>query len=71
LETDDYLHQTVLHDCQGRISHTLTLLLDGTIRIDFANGRRAVIDPNTRQNLTPHVLVPDALMDQAAQVRPW
>lgn len=71
MDTDDYLHQTVLHDCQGRISHSLTLLVDGNVRIDFANGRHAVIEPNTRQNLTPQVVVPDALMDQAAQVRPW
>jgi hypothetical protein len=71
METSDYLHQIVLHDCQGRVSHTLTLLLEGTVRIDFANGRSAVIDPHTRQNLTPHVVVTDALMDQAAQVRPW
>jgi hypothetical protein len=71
LNTEDYLHRTVLHDCQGRISHTLTLLVEGNVRIDFADGRHAVIDPNARQNLTPRVVVPDALMDQAVQVRPW
>lgn len=71
MKTDDYLHQTVLHDCQGRISHILTLLLEGHVRIDFADGRHAVIDPSTRQNLTPQVVVPDSLMDKAVQVRPW
>ncbi len=71
LELDAYLHQTVLHDCQGKISHTLTLLLNGQVRIDFADGRRALVDPSTRQNLTPQVAVPDALMDEAVRVRPW
>lgn len=71
MDTHSYLHTVVLHDCSGTVSHTLTVLLDGHVQIDFANGRRAVIDPTTKQNLTPQVPVPDALMDQAAQVRPW
>lgn len=71
MDTDAYLHRTVLHDCQGQVSHTMTLLVDGTVAVDFANGQRALIDPTTRTSLTPTVAVPPALMDQAAQLRPW
>lgn len=71
MDTDAYLHRSVLHDCQGKVTHTLTLLVDGTVAVDFANGRRAVINPDTRTNLTPAVVVAPALMDQAAQVGPW
>ena len=71
METDAHLHQTVLHDCHGHVTHTFTLLLDGTVRIDLPGGRHAVVDPTSRQNLTPHVPVTPALMDHAAQVGPW
>jgi hypothetical protein len=68
---DRYLHQVELLDCSGRVSHTLTLLVDGLVRIDFANGRRATVDPRTRRNLTPGVPVGPALLDRAAHLRPW
>jgi hypothetical protein len=68
---DDYLVQVDLLDCSGRVSHTLTLLVDGLVRIDFANGRRAIVDPRTRRNLTPDVPVGPALLDRAAHLRPW
>jgi hypothetical protein len=41
------------------------------VRIDFADGRHATVDPASRRNLTPHVPVPAALMDRAANVTPW
>lgn len=68
---DRYLHQVLLHDCAGRVSHTLTLELDGSVRIDFADGRRAVVDPGSGANLTPGIPVPPALMRQAAQLGRW
>ena len=68
---DRYLQKVELLDCSGRVSHTLTLLVDGLVRIDFANGRRATVDPRTRRNLTPHVPVGPALLDRAAQLTPW
>jgi hypothetical protein len=71
MDLDRYLHQVELLDCSGRVSHTLTLLPDGLVRVDFATGRRATVDPRTRRNLTPHVPVGAALLDRAAQLRPW
>lgn len=61
-----------LFDCAGHASHRLTLELDGTVTIEFLHGRRAPrVDPARRHNLTPHIPVPDALLDQAAEFRPW
>jgi hypothetical protein len=68
---DDYLVQVDLLDCSGRVSHTLTLQPDGLVRIDFASGRQATVDPRTRRNLTPQVPVGQALLDRAVQLRPW
>jgi hypothetical protein len=67
---DDHLTSTQLHDCHGRVSHTLTLLADGMVRIDFAHGRSATVDPEHRRNLTPQVPVGPALFDQAAALQP-
>jgi len=58
-------------DCDGRVSHTLTLEIDGTVRVELPGGRVARIDPGTRQNLTPHVPVPTTVIDQAVHLRPW
>jgi hypothetical protein len=71
VDIDRDLQQAELLDCSGRVSHTLTLLIDGLVRIDSANGRTATVDPRTRRNLTPHVPVGPALVDRAAQMRPW
>jgi hypothetical protein len=71
VDIDRDLQQAELLDCSGRVSHTLTLLIDGLVRIDSANGRTAIVDPRTRRNLTPHVPVGPALVDRAAQMRPW
>lgn len=71
MAVDRYLRRAELLDCSGQVSHTLTLLIDGLVRIEFANGRTATVDPQTRRNLTPHVPVGPALMDRAAQVTPW
>jgi hypothetical protein len=68
---DDVLQRVELLDCSGRVSHTLTLLIDGMVRIDFANGRTATVDPRTRRNLTPQVPVGPALLDRAAGMTPW
>lgn len=71
MDTRAYLHETVLHDCTGRVTHTLVLLLDGSVEIELADGRTARIDPTTRTNLTPRVPVPPAVLEQAAHLRPW
>lgn len=47
MDLEDYLETTKLIDCHGRISHTLTLLLDGTVRVRTPN-LAAVVDPRDR-----------------------
>lgn len=64
MDLDTYLDSAQLLDCNGRVSHTLTLQLDGTVRIRFS-GREAVVDPRTRRNLTPDVAVHDTLVEAA------
>ncbi len=65
MNLDTYLDSAQLLDCNGQVSHTLTLLLDGTVRIQFS-GREAIVDPRTRRNLTPQVPVHDTLMHAAS-----
>lgn len=58
-------------DCQGRITHTLVLEVDGTVSITFRHGGAvARVDPRTRQVLTPGMVVPDTLLAEAAALRP-
>lgn len=58
-------------DCQGRITHTLVLEVDGTVSITFrAGGAVARVDPHTRRVLTPGMVVPDTLLAEAAALRP-
>ena len=71
VDIDRYLHQVELLDCSGRVSHTFTLLIDGLVRLDFADGRTATIDPRARRNLTPHVTVGPTLLDRAVQLTQW
>lgn len=70
--SDRDLASVELLDCHGRVSHRLTLEADGTVTIAFAaSGRTARVDPDRRANLTPHVPVPETLLDRAATLRPW
>lgn len=71
MDLDPHLRRVQHLDCSGRISYTLTLLVDGTVDIAFADGRRARLDPASGANLTPEVHVPPSLMQHAAQLRPW
>lgn len=58
-------------DCQGRTTHVLTLEIDGTVTIAYRQGGHTVrVDPRSRTVLTPGAHVPDALMDEAASLRP-
>lgn len=47
MNIDDYLESTQLIDCNGRTTHTLTLLLDGSVRVRTAS-LVAVVDPRER-----------------------
>ena len=47
MNIDDYLQSTQLIDCNGRTTHTLTLLPDGNVRVRTAT-LEAVVEPRER-----------------------
>jgi hypothetical protein len=61
----DDLFSTTLIDCHGAVTHTLTLQIDGTVRIDFAGGTHAIVEPRTGVILTPGRVVPPQLLAAA------
>lgn len=52
MSIDAYLTSHQLYDCNGRITHTLTLLVDGTVRVSATNGSEVLADPRTHTCLT-------------------
>lgn len=69
MELDQYLETAHVFDCSGQVTHTLTLRIDGTVEIAFANGRRAVADPATRACTTPGMSIPDGLWPEILSLR--
>lgn len=65
---EDYLTSVDVLDCSGRTTHTLTLQIDGTVRISMPSGLEAVVDPTRRLVLTRGVNVPSTLFDAAASL---
>lgn len=59
------LATTTLIDCTGATTHTLTLLIDGRVRVRFSSGVEADIDPSTGAVLTPGRAVPDQVVAAA------
>ena len=59
------LATTTLIDCTGQVTHTLTLLVDGTVRVRFPSGVEADIDPRTGTVLTPGRIVPEQVVAAA------
>lgn len=66
----NHLDQVQLLDCSGKVTHTLTLLVDGTVAITFAAGHRAIVDPLARRCLTPGMHLEPTLLDAAGAMRP-
>lgn len=64
------MERVSLLDCTGKVTHTLTLLLDGRVEIQFSSGRRAVIDPGQQHCFTPGVNIPADLYEAARGLRP-
>lgn len=54
MNLDDLLHSVSLLDCTGRVSHTLTLLIDGSVRVRVG-GLEAIVDPVSRSTRPPMV----------------
>lgn len=51
---DDYLTTTRLIDCQGRTTHTLTLLPDGRVRVR-TGAIEGVVDPREKRVHPPAI----------------
>jgi hypothetical protein len=62
---------TELLDCNGIVSHRLTLLANGNVQITFNGGATATVDPIKRVTLTPGMSVTPSLMDAAASLTPF
>jgi hypothetical protein len=66
-----WMEQAKLLDCNGRVSHTLTLLFDGMVEVHIASsGVHAIVDPVRRTCLTPGVHLHRELLDAAGALRP-
>ena len=70
MELDDHLQQATVLDCQGRTRYTLTLLIDGRVRVRFSSGVEALVDVDRRQCVTRGVNIPDDLWPELAAMRP-
>lgn len=65
MNLDRYLASTQYLDCQGQVTHTLTLLPDGRVRVEAA-AFTAHIDPATRVVHPRGLKLPEQLLDHAA-----
>ena len=52
MDMSKYLATTQLWDCQGNVTHTLTLLPDGNVEVKMGS-IKAVLDPARRTVLRP------------------
>lgn len=50
MNLDDYLDTVELIDCSGQVTHRLTLLVDGRVRVR-TGGVEAIVDPASRSVL--------------------
>ncbi|MFT3854485.1 MAG: hypothetical protein QM733_17365 [Ilumatobacteraceae bacterium] len=66
-DLDRYLSGTNLLDCQGRVDHALTLLVDGRVRIEHGS-RTIVVDPTTGHVEPPGAAVPDHVLHAAGEL---
>jgi hypothetical protein len=57
-ELDRYLSSTQLLDCTGQVDTTLTLLIDGRVRVE-RYGHRFVVDPASGLTEPPGAHVPE------------
>jgi hypothetical protein len=58
-------------DCHGHVTHSLTLLPDGTVEVLIrSSGVRALVDATSGRVLTPGITLPDDLVHAAGALRP-
>lgn len=64
---DGYLAGTELFDCQGRVEHALTLLVDGRVRIRRGSAT-IVVDPTSGQVDPPNAILPDHVVTAVGEL---
>ena len=65
MDLSSYLASTQLWDCQGNVTHTLTLLPDGNVEVKMGSVK-AVVDPTRRVVVRPSgFVVPDEVFRYA------
>lgn len=63
------LETTQLIDCTGRATHTLTLMIDGSVRIEVTAGPKVRYHPETGDTDPPHYVLPDSVIAAARSLR--
>ena len=48
MNLDDYLEQVTLMDCNGQVTHRLTLQIDGTVKVKVGQ-IEVLVDPTNRE----------------------
>ncbi len=66
-DLDRYLSTVELLDCSGRVEHTLTLLIDGRVRIRRGPAT-IIIDPATGALDPPGAVVPDHVLHAVGEL---
>lgn len=66
-DLDRYLTSIDLLDCQGRVEHSLTLQLDGTVRVR-RGGSSIIVDPATGFVDPPGAAVPDHVIHAISEL---
>jgi hypothetical protein len=63
------LETTQLLDCTGRATHTLTLLFDGSVRIEVTAGPTVRYFPETGDTDPAHYVLPEEVRAAASAMR--
>jgi hypothetical protein len=63
-DLEDYLTSTDLLDCQGHVEHSLTLLVDGRVRVRRGTSTMT-IDPDTGYVDPPGMTLPEHVLHAA------
>ncbi len=64
---DRYLTTTELLDCQGRVEHSLTLMIDGRVKIRRSSST-IIVEPSTGHVEPPGAIVPDHVLHAVGEL---
>lgn len=66
-DIEKYLTTTELLDCQGRVQHTLTLMIDGRVKIRRASST-IIVEPSTGHIEPAGSIVPDHVLHAVGEL---